>query len=57
MSSSDTSVSSDVIGEEEQTDYEGKVLGDYNIIKKIGHGSYSTVWLTYNTSDSKFYSL
>ena len=57
MSSSDTSVSSDVIGEEEQTDYEGKVLGDYNIIKKIGHGSYSTVWLTYNTSDSKFYAL
>lgn len=59
MSSSDESCSSssDQVIESEQTNYEGKVIGDYNIIKKIGHGSYSSVWLAFNISNSQYYAL
>lgn len=58
MSSSDEScASSDIVDEEEQYDYEGKIIGDYNIIKKIGHGAYSTVWLAFNVSNSQYLAL
>ena len=58
MSSSDESCSSsDKVNEEDQYDFEGKLFGDYNIIKKIGHGSYSTVWLAFNIANSNFVAL
>ncbi len=48
---------SDVIDEDTFYDFEGKILEDYNIIKLIGRGSYSGVWLSYCIGDSKFYAI
>lgn len=49
--------SSDVVDSSEQTDYTGKFLKNYGIIKKLGHGSYSTVWLSYNKINKNFYAI
>ena len=68
MSSSDTSsvssrslstctFESDVIDEDTFYDFEGKIVEDYNIVKLIGRGSYSGVWLGYCIGDSKFYAI
>ena len=68
MSSSDTSSvssrslstctsESDVIDEDTFYDFEGKIVEDYNIVKLIGRGSYSGVWLGYCIGDSKFYAI
>ena len=48
---------SDVIDENTFYDFEGKIVEEYNIIKLVGRGSYSGVWLSYCISDSKFYAI
>ena len=48
---------SDVIDENTFYDFEGKIIEEYNVIKLIGRGSYSGVWLSYCISNSKFYAI
>ena len=38
-------------------DLHGKIIGNYNIIYKIGSGGYSIVWLAYNIGNNKYYAL
>ena len=54
---STSSSESDVINEDTFYDFEGKIVEDYNIIKLIGRGSYSGVWLSFCIGDSKFYAI
>ena len=56
-STSDDTSESDVLDESEFFDFEGKLVEEYNIIKLIGRGSYSGVWLAYCISDSKYYAI
>ena len=56
IKSTDTS-ESDQLDEEEFFDFQGKIVEEYNIIKLIGRGSYSGVWLAYCISDSKYYAI
>ena len=37
--------------------FEGEILEEYNIIKLIGRGSYSGVWLAFCISDLKYYAI
>lgn len=43
--------------ETKHLDLKGDIINNYNIIYKIGSGSFSTVWLGYNISDSKYYAI
>ena len=56
IKSTDTS-ESDQLDEEEFFDFQGKIVEEYNIVKLIGRGSYSGVWLSYCISDSKYYAI
>ena len=51
-----SSIDSDQL-DEEFYDFKGKVIDDYNIIKLLGRGSFSGVWLCFSISDSKFYAI
>ena len=48
---------SDILDDDTFYDFEGKIVEEYNIIKLIGRGSYSGVWLGFCISDSKFYAI
>ena len=48
---------SDLLDDDTFYDFEGKIVEEYNIIKLIGRGSYSGVWLGFCISDSKFYAI
>ena len=37
--------------------FEGEILEEYNVIKLIGRGSYSGVWLSFCISDLKYYAI
>ena len=41
----------------ENLDLEGKILSNYNILNKLGSGTYSIVWLGYNISNEQFYAI
>lgn len=57
-SSSNISISSDeVIDDSSNINVKGKYLRNYSIIKEIGRGSYSIVWLAYNKISKKFYAI
>jgi len=52
------SLSDDDIQENsDNLELEGKILGKYNILNKIGSGSYSIVWLGYNITNNIFYAI
>lgn len=58
MSSDDVSSSSDDNQEQEENlELEGEKIKHYNVIYEIGRGSYSVVWLAFNTINKKFYAL
>lgn len=49
---------SDSSSEEEEENWEYQILNNrYIIIKKIGHGSYASVWMTYDIVDSNYYAI
>jgi serine/threonine-protein kinase SRPK3 len=52
-----SSSSDDNIDQPDNLNLQGCKLRHYNIIYKIGSGSYSIVWLVYNIIDKKFYAL
>jgi len=57
-SSSESSTSSDEIDyQESNLDLSGKLLNKYNIIKELGRGTYSIVWLGFNINDQKYYAI
>jgi len=58
-SSDECSISSDEVDYEEgECDFKGEILNDrYAIIFKIGSGSYSSVWLSYDIEDKKMYAI
>lgn len=56
-SSITSSNSSDSDQLEDFYDFKGKIVDDYNIIKLLGRGSFSGVWLCYSISESKFYAM
>jgi len=47
----------DVQDHTENIDLEGKIISKYNILHKLGSGSYSIVWLAYNIENQKFYAI
>ena len=57
-SSSESSLSSDEIDyQESNLNLLGKVLDKYNIIKELGRGTYSIVWLGFNITNNKYYAI
>ena len=38
-------------------DLQGQTINNYNVIVKLGRGSYSFVWLVYSVRDSKYYAM
>lgn len=56
--SSDTeSISSDENINNNDIIFNNKIIRNYNLIYKIGQGSYSIVWLVYNINNNNFYAL
>ena len=52
---SETSISSDEnLDQGSNIDFKGKLLKNFNVIKEIGRGSYSIVWLAYDITNEKF---
>jgi len=46
------------ISDEAYIDWTGKILRNkYLLIKKLGHGSYASVWMTFNFISKKFYAI
>jgi len=53
-----TSVSSNISDESVYNiDLHGHTINNYNVIVKLGKGSYSYVWLVYSVRDSKYYAM
>jgi serine/threonine-protein kinase SRPK3 len=52
-----TSESYDELSETNNIDLTNDIISNYNIIRLLGKGSYSKVWLAYNVNDAKFYAL
>jgi serine/threonine-protein kinase SRPK3 len=56
--SSDVSLSDDdVLEHSDNLELEGKILGNYNILSKLGAGAYSIVWLGYDINKKIFYAI
>ncbi len=47
----------DIQDHTENLDLEGKILSKYNILHKLGMGTYSIVWMGYNIENNKFYAI
>lgn len=47
----------DVPDHHDNLDLEGKLLKKYNILHKLGKGTYSIVWLGYNIENQKYYAI
>jgi serine/threonine protein kinase len=57
-STEDDILSSDEINEQsDNLELTGKVIKNYNILREIGRGSFSIVWLAFNITNNKFYAL
>jgi serine/threonine-protein kinase SRPK3 len=56
--SSEVSISSDDNAEHnDNLDLTNSILGKYNIIRELGRGTFSIVWLAYDTYNDKFYAI
>jgi serine/threonine protein kinase len=56
-SSEDFSSSGDEYNNSHYVDFTGDIINNYNVIKMIGKGSYSTIWLVFSVNDMKYYAL
>lgn len=52
-----TTSSDENLSQNNNLDLNGKTLRHYNIIYELGRGSYSIVWLSYNTINKLFYAI